>query len=309
MEDSLGAPSARGQEPPDPYEIDADVIHLVGDRLFQARGRVEVINKSLQSYADSLEFQQDIGWVTLFDNARVISQDTVSGDNLDLRGDTITMSVPNDQIDEMESRGRAQLLADEVDVRGPWIRLVFQNEELDRVFALRRPENALGPGSSAGDPSDSATASAQPIAMAEDFRLTGDSIEAALIEGELDEVVATGSARGVSTARDSLNTDETNELIRNDWIEGDTITATFGSVPVAQTNSSDPGSPESETGTVDPQALELNYVIGDQVRLFMRDGEVERMEVDNPTGVNLQPRGSSIPPGSSPPPGGNGGGR
>jgi lipopolysaccharide export system protein LptA len=330
VEDSIGAAERRNVDPPDPYEIDADVIHLVGDRLFQARGRVEIINKSLQSYADSLEFQQDIGRVTLFDNARVVSQDTLSGDDLDLRGDTITMNVLDDQIDEMESRGRAQLLANEVDMRGPWIRLAFVDEELERVVAVRRMEEDVGPGPGVEDPPDSSTAQAQPMALVEDFRLTGDSIEAALIGGELDEVVATGGARGVSTARDSLNADDTNELIRNDWIEGDTITATFRSVPVHSAGPVGPASdglepavarerelellvargtarsfyrttPESETpGSEAPCALEINYVLGREVRLFMLDGEVERMEVDEPEGVNLQPTCSAAPGAASP---------
>ncbi|HIF08073.1 MAG TPA: hypothetical protein EYQ64_14385 [Gemmatimonadetes bacterium] len=192
VSDSLGAPGPEPEDvaPPDPYEIDADVIHLVGDRLFQARGRVEVVNQSLQSYADSLEFQQDIGRVSLFENARVISSDTVSGDNLDLRGDTITMSVPNNQIEEMESRGHAQLLADEVDMRGPSIRLIFENEEIESVFAVRRmvagPESGVGPA----DYPDSLAGPIQPLALAEDFRLTGDSIEADLVDGELDDVQA-----------------------------------------------------------------------------------------------------------------------
>jgi hypothetical protein len=38
-------------------------------------------------------------------------------------------------------------------------------------------------------------------------------------------VVAVGRARAVSTARDSLNTPDTPELVRNDWIEGDTVVA------------------------------------------------------------------------------------
>ena len=138
----------RAENPEDtmPYEIDADLIHLVGDRLFQARGRVEVSQETLQSYGDSLEFQQDIGWLTLFDNARILSQDTVSGDTLDVRGDTITMNLPDDRIDEIEARGRAQLLADDVDMRGPVIRLVFEDEELERVFAVRRAvERVLSP--------------------------------------------------------------------------------------------------------------------------------------------------------------------
>jgi hypothetical protein len=35
--------------------------------------------------------------------------------------------------------------------------------------------------------------------------------------------------------------------------------------------------------------LELNYVRGDEIRLFMKDGEVDRMEVDNANGAYFQP--------------------
>jgi hypothetical protein len=297
-----------------PYEVDADLIHLVGDRLLQARGRVQVTYGSLQFDGDSLEFQQDIGWLTLFENAHILSQDTVSGDTMDVRGDTITMDAPAGQMEEIEARGRAQLLAEDVDMRGPTIRLAFVEEQLERVFAVRRPVEEDSSGVIAGtDPSALSADPAQPQALAEDFVLTGDSIEADLSAGELEKVVATGAARGVSTARDSLNTDATDELIRTDWIEGDTIIATFRSV------SADPGDPpENGPESAEPQerqmdllvargkarsfyrsapdsaatgteALELNYVIGDEVRLFMKDGEVERMEVDSPTGIYLQP--------------------
>ncbi len=324
MEGSPGTSQPERVEGAAPYEVDADLIHLVGDRLFQARGRVEVTHESLQSYGDSLEFQQDIGWLTFFDNARVLSQDTVSGDTLDVRGDTITMDVPGDQIEEMEARGRAQLLAENVDMRGPRIRLVFEDDELARVFAVRgAAEEAPAPVIGGPDQTPSPANPVQPQAVAQDFVLTGDSIEADFLEGGLERVVSTGAARGVSTARDSLNTDATDELIRSDWIEGDTITATF------QPASADPGDPPTdgpedaeprrremdllvargqarsfyrsapdsaaagvETG---PRALELNYVIGDEVRLYMKDGEVERMEVDDPTGVYLQPTRQGAP--------------
>ena len=338
------ASRAESSEDSMPYEIDADLIHLVGDRLFQARGRVEVSQETLQSYGDSLEFQQDIGWLTLFDNARILSQDTVSGDTLDVRGDTIAMYLPDDRIDEIEARGRAQLLADDVDMRGPVIRLVFEEEELERVFALRRVvEEVLTPlngGDDGGDDEYAASANpVQPQALAEDFLLTGDSIEAHLPGGELERVYAAGTARGVSTARDSLNTSDTDELIRSDWIEGDTIIATFRSA------SADPGDPSpGELEVVEPrerqldlliargqartfyrttldsvgapagagvaaggraaepQALDLHYVVGDEVRLFMKDGEVDRMEVDNPTGAYLQPTNRSAPAPGAPEP-------
>ena len=362
---AISPEAARAENPEDtmPYEIDADLIHLVGDRLFQARGRVEVSQETLQSYGDSLEFQQDIGWLTLFDNARILSQDTVSGDTLDVRGDTITMNLPDDRIDEIEARGRAQLLADDVDMRGPVIRLVFEDEELERVFAVRRAvERVLSPVIGGDDEEASSADRAQPQALAEDFLLTGDSIEGDIPGGELERVYAAGTARGVSTARDSLNTDTTDELIRSDWIEGDTIIATFRSV-LADPGDLGPdglevaeprerqldlliargqartfyraapdsvGAGAATGGTAGPQPLDLHYVVGDEVRLFMKDGEVDRMEVDNPTGAFLQPTSRSAPaagaPGPSPggtpgspgaddqppavangPPGGNGG--
>ena len=355
MRDS-GAPE--DSERPTPYEVDANLIRMVGDRLFQARGQVEITHESLRSYGDSLEFQQDVGWVTLFDNARVQSGDTAAGGGLDLRGDTITMSVPRDQIDEMESRGHAQLLTDDVDMRGPVIRLAFVNGELKSVVAVQRAGGEDPAARVVGaDPSGTLPAPAQPLAVAEDFRLTGDSIEADLLDGGLEKVIATGTARGVSTARDSLNTDDTHALIRSDWIEGDTITATFRSVPSDAAASEPDGSATTEStdrqldllvatgearsfyrsepdsvaaGSGAVEALELNYVVGDEVRLFMKDGEVDRMEVDNPIGVYLQPRGRSATPlvepdtgdaavssdaiGAPPvvdngPPGGDGGGR
>ena len=332
VEGSAGASRPEDSDETVPYEVDADLIHLVGNRLFQARGRVAVTQEALQAYGDSLEFQMDIGWLTLFENARVLSQDTVSGDTLDVRGDTITMDLPNDRLDELEARGRARLLAGDVDMRGPMIRLVFEDEELERVFAVQRAaEEELAPVSAGEEQQPVSTNPTQPRAVAEDFVLTGDSIKADLLGGELDRVTATGTARGVSTARDSLNTDTIDELFRADWIEGDTIIATFRSVSVdsgepptdgrgtaelterqidrlvarGQARSFYRSTPETAVadGAIGPEELELSYVIGDEVRLFMKDGEVERMEVDNPTGVYLQPGRT---PADSVAPGGNG---
>jgi lipopolysaccharide export system protein LptA len=332
---------------PAPYEVDADLIHLVGDHLFQARGRVEIRQETLHAYGDSLEFQQDIGWLTLFDNARILSQDTVSGDTLDVRGDTITMNLPDDQIDEIEARGRAHLLADDLEMRAPVIRLVFREEELERVFGVRRAvEEGLTPVI-AGDLEYASSGNrAQPEVLAEDLRLTGDSIEANLPGGELERVFAAGTARGVSSARDSLNTEDTPELIRYDWIEGDTIIATFSSTSV---DLGDPGpggvevaeprerqldlliarvqarafyrvAPDSvgagvaAGGAAGPQPFDIHYLLGDEVRLFMKEGEIDRMEADSVTGVVLRPTNQSGPPvaapepsgGAPPPPGADG---
>ena len=89
------------------------------------------------------------------------------------------------------------------------------------------------PRDTGGETGDSATAPppARPRAVAETFELEGDSIDV-LAPGEvLERVVAVGNARGESLARDSLNTEDTPEIARSDWVSGDTIIAVFMPAP------------------------------------------------------------------------------
>ena len=63
------------------YEVDADLIHY-GGRPLVPSAWTEC--KSLRQDSCSptgirWSFKQDIGWLTLFENARILSQDTVSG--------------------------------------------------------------------------------------------------------------------------------------------------------------------------------------------------------------------------------------
>ncbi len=326
--------------PPTPFDVDADLIRLVGDRLFQARGRVEVRRDSLLSYGDSMEYQQDVGTLTLFRNARLLSPDAESGDTLDVRGDTIDMRLPSNRIDELEARGHAQLVTDAVDMKGPILRIFFAQEELDRIVSVmgahaEEVEEEPPPQPAAQELEDSLEAEmedpfARPQATAEDFFLTGDSIEVKTPGGELESVFASGHAHGVSNVRDSLNAEDAPELIRHDWIEGQTITATFvtsqsdSTIPPAVTVEgnesryrldklvaqgaarsfyrSAPDSTSTPGGGQGP--LELNYVLGDEIRLFMKDGEVDRMEVDNATGAYFQPQPGFVTPAADtvPPP-------
>jgi hypothetical protein len=264
-----------------------------------------------------MEYQQSVGTLTLFHDARILSPNEESGDTLDVRGDTIDMRLPSNRIDELEARGHAQLVTESVDMKGPIVRILFAGEELDRIVSvLGEPSEAAdedpAPVEEAGDSvvAELPDPFARPQATAEDFLLTGDSIEVKTPGGALESVFAFGQAHGVSSARDSLNAENAPELIRNDWIEGQTITATFvdkvsDSTTVAEGESryrldllvaqggarsfyrsAPDSSAEPGPGT---SPLELNYVIGDEIRLFMKDGEVDRMEVDNATGAYFQP--------------------
>ena len=352
--ETVGPPQPPG--PPQPFDVDADLIRLLGDRLFQARGRVEIRQDALRSYGDSMQYRQDSGVLTLYHNARILSPDPASGDTLHLSGDTIDMRLPNNRIDELEARGRAHLLRGAVDIRGPVVRMFFVQEELGRVVSVvgepaaeeasgaPPPPEELADSSDVlpddpsppGEPSDSSGIGtddpfARPWATAEDFTLTGDSVEVRAPGGELESVFASGNARGISSAQDSLNAEDVPELIRNDWIEGREITATFtvaerdstrapstepaeeGSryrldLLVAQGGArsfyrSMPNSAEEPEEDREP-SVNLNYVLGDEIRLFMRDGQVDRMEVDNASGAYFQagPPPDTIPGDTLPPP-------
>ena len=315
--------------PPTPFDVDADLIRLVGDRLFQARGRVELRQDLLLAYGDSMEYREDTGLLTLFHDARILSPDEESGDTLDVRGDTIDMRLPSNRIDELEARGHAHLISESVDMRGPVVRVYFASDELDRIVSVlggyQEPAEAAPPSvAEAGDslPSEIRNPFARPQVTAEGFFLTGDSIEVKAPGGELESVFAFGRAHGISSGRDSINASDAPELIRTDWIEGQTITATFidnvgdstgaplGTVPTGQSRyrldklvaqggarSFYRSTPDSATGPGSGTApLELNYVLGDEIRLFMEDGEVDRMEVDNAKGAYFQPEPSSGAP-------------
>ncbi|MDE0075668.1 MAG: hypothetical protein OXR82_03565 [Gammaproteobacteria bacterium] len=91
------------------------------------------------------------------------------------------------------------------------------------------PGDADAPRDASGETADSAAVlpPARPRAVAETFELEGDSIHVLAPDEVLERVVAVGDARGESLARDSLNTEDTPEIARSDWVSGDTITAVF----------------------------------------------------------------------------------
>ncbi len=143
--------------------------------------------------------------------------------------------------------------------------------------------------------------------------------------------MAVGDARGVSSARDSLNTPGTPPIAREDWIEGDTVIAHFSRVP-APTVSADSLPPvpgRSDSARADTAAyrldrlearvgarslyrippsdsaraagqtrLALHYVTGDAIVIDLKGGNVESMQVTGPAkGLHLEPLQQPPPPG------------
>jgi lipopolysaccharide export system protein LptA len=315
-----------------PYEVQARRMFLEGSRYFRAVGGVTVVRDSVNAEADSLEYDQGVGALYLAQDARMKTG------TYDLSARTIRLDIPQDDIRGVLARDEALLEGEELWLLAPAIHLLLSQGRVQRLSAMRGLE------------ADSAATEAEaperlppsrplpprirdrgfqgfperPHALAEDFLLWADSVEVLVPDETLDEVWAIGNARGESLARDTLNAPDTPDLIRRDWLEGDTIVAIF--VPNADTAQAAVGAePDSASYRLDrliarvrarslyrlaptdstrvegegegegeeeveAERLAIHYVTGDEITIVMSEGEVERMEVAGEThGIHMEP--------------------
>ena len=233
--------------PPVPYDISAERFHFEGRRYFRAGGEVSILRDSLRAFGDSLDYDQEAGMMLVLGDAQFESR------GYRLTGATITVTPSGSRNEEIVARGDARLTGEQVDMRAPAIRLFIEGGNVDRLVALaevpplpgrdEEPQidtRGLSPGDaerarnlagrdSQGDDTEAAPDSLpRPVVVAKDFRLTGDSIEVKSPGQRLDQVVAVGDARAESTEDDSLRTGALPDILRRDWIVGDTIIARFG---------------------------------------------------------------------------------
>ena len=310
--ESLSLMDAPVSKPGSPYIVDGDRIFIQGDSYFRATGNVEIERDSLLAFADSVEFSQTAGRILLEGAARV------DGPTYDLAGHTITLGMDGDAIDELHAVKQAVLTGDDLELRSPEIHISLRDDLLHRLVAVMPP----GPSFAMADEDEVE----RPIAFAGDFQLTADSMEIMAPAEVLERIFASGAARSVSHARDSLNIEALPEIARTDWLEGDTVIVTFVSVDAAGTetpiDSAIPETPAFTPGTDSPQAEyridrivarvearslyrlppsdttarpgedapAVHYVLGDEITILMAEGEVDRMEVIGQTrGVHLEP--------------------
>lgn len=300
-----------------PWEVDADRIFLEGERYFRATGSVEIVRDSLEAYGDSVEYDQRAGRLFITESARLLAADYV------LLGRLITLVIPAGELSEVVSRENAELTGEDLRLTAPEIRLYLAEGRAQRLVAVHRPPRsgpADAPRGPQGDPE--AAPPPRPRAVATQFLLVADSIEARTPDEVLERVVASGRARGESLARDSLNTPETPEIARRDWLEGDTVVALFE--PDTSTVPADTARPgyrlervvatgsarslyrmEPADSAAGPERLALHYVQGRVISIQMEAGEVREMEVEGQTrGMYLEPLRRASPdstagPGSS----------
>ena len=318
--------------PPVPYEISAERLRFDGRRYFRAGGQVEIVRDSLQAFGDSLDYDQEGGVMVVLGGARF------AGQSYTLTGTTISVTPSGSLSEEIVARQNAYLTGEQVDMRAPAIRLFIAGGSVDRLVALAEvpplpggdeeeiDTRGLSPGDAerarrlAGDTSQEDETQAapdslpRPVVVAQDFRLTGDSIEVKSPRQRLEQVVAVGDARAESADEDSLRTGGLPDVARRDWMVGDTIIARFGpSQPSDSTAPPDPAPPAaaprletltaiggarsfyrmfaSDTTGVGAEARPaLHLVDGGEITIHLDGREVVNMEVAGQTaGWHLEP--------------------
>jgi lipopolysaccharide export system protein LptA len=207
------APEPRAGATPDsagPIVVDADRIVLRGEDL-EANGNAQLTRGDLEGSGNEIRYVANPGQLLLTGAASLLTE------TYDLTGGVILLQMPNGQVEEVTAREGATLDSERLKFEAPLIYFVLQDGELEQL---------IGGRDAAWAPVDS-TARARPIAISEDFTITGDSLVVTAPAGDLESVLAIGGAHATSTAGDLVVTGLSPAVANEDWIEGDEILATF----------------------------------------------------------------------------------
>lgn len=291
MEPSPGIRIVGGDTIPAALQVDADRLELRGDSRILAHGRVQMIRENIRAFGDAADYDRTAGRMELTANARI------EGEGYELFGDRIVANLGDEELERVVSEGNAQLLGQEIDVRAPLIDIALADGEVERMIALSRQTGV------------------QASAVAEEMTLIADSIQADAPRGQIQRLTAVGQAYG-TRAPDSASADLP-ELIRTDWLRGDTIVGTFVHLAAAVDSASAPGEPgapsaEADTARVALETLTatgsarslyrmdaadeangrqaVNYLTATRIELRFEEGEVASVETVGPVeGVHLEP--------------------
>jgi hypothetical protein len=274
--------------------VDADRMQVEGEEIFRGWGAVEVKRGRLISKSAFAEFDQGGSYMKLYGKA------TVDSDTFHLSADSIDADlINNDEFREVRARRDAKLASQDVNVDAPRLKITFNSGKVERLVAI-------GGKRVAGSDLPQASATSQ------DFTLTADSIDAISPAEQLERVIAIGTAFGERHA-DSADV-SLPELIRQDWVRGDTVTAYFGAgrdttalpapaaSPAAGADTARvlerivaSGAPASSTYKLrervnDTTEVSVNYITARHIDVILRGGDVDRVRAEgNIRGMYLQP--------------------
>ena len=326
-----GATGAAADTAP-PLEVWASRLELEGDSIFRGEGAVEFQRGELTGAADTARFDRGGGTIVLTRDAYI--QDP----QYRLEGDRIDAYLPGDTLREVFSQGDARLESTDLSVGSQRVRIALEAGAVERVEAwnpaslaaaeaARAAALAAAAADSVGGRADTTTAAGtgddqvqeapratrsevvslpRAIAVAQDFTLRADSIDARADSGRVREVRAVSRAFG---EREPKTVPETvPDGVATDWIQGDTIIGYFEEEPAIESATDSTtaalerivvvggAGPALSLYRMSPDAEGdedgINFMSAQRIILFLTAGEVARVEAEGPIdGLYLEPTG------------------
>ena len=259
--------------------IDSDRMQIIGENTFRGWGNVNTRRGTLTSTSQFAEFDEPNN------RMRLTGKAVVQSDTFKLRADSIdAVLIDGDEFKELHAFREVILESEDVDLTAPVLHLTFEKGEVERLVAI-------GGAKTGGQP--------QPRAISPDFVLTADSIEALSPNQKLERVNAVGKAHGERWA-DTIADRDLPQLIRNDWVRGDTIRASFKDGTAKDTTRVlerviATGKPASSTYRLREQVgdtveVSVNYITAKKLDVVFKEGEVQNVKAEGEIrGLYLQP--------------------
>ena len=298
-------------EPTEPisYDIVSDRILILGGSFLQASGNAVVRRDSLVARGDTAEYSDSTG-------LRLLGSATVENSGYEVTGAVIDLSVIG-RIDRLTAVGNARLSGTGIEVAAPWLSIDVDGGVVMGLSAsMRAPANSSLADRIAAEPPDEsaepATAGPQrPVAVSGAFTVSGDFLRAISPNQILENIVAVGNARVVSSGRE-LDVEGLPEIARSDWIEGDSVKIIFlppetpslattdrdearvdrvtASGRASSVYRIDPPTPDSAEADTALLAPGIHYVTASEITIVMDDGEVwELLTEGSARGLHLEP--------------------
>ena len=263
-------PSA-GATAGDTVTVVGDVVFSENDSLVWATGRVVISRPDLNATGDSARLDEGLGLAQLRKGPRIIG----TGDRaFTLVGTEVDLWSREGELERVRANGAARVDADSLRLSGDTIDLRLSHGAMERVY----------------------TWGGRAAADGESQRIVADSLDIRMPHQELEELHAVGAAVAYALPDTAdVRTDE------RDWIAGDTLVATFETVPV-------PGDTARKTrmrGVVatgsarafqqlaakdaDPTTPNLSYSRGRRITVRFEEGQVRQVDVlDQASGLYLE---------------------
>lgn len=276
-------------------------MDVIGERFFRSSGNVTIKRGTLDARGEEALMLAGGDTISLWRGAHI------KGEDYTLDADSIYGETEADEFRELRAFRQAKLDSQDMDVTSARLRIMLDSGVVNRLIAV----GAEG------------TAQPEPArVLATDFNLIADSIDALMPEQKLEKVIAVGRALG-QRAADSLDL-KLPAMIRQDWLRGDTVIATFVEAPdsIKQRRAANDSSFDRvmdkliAVGTAKPAtalyrmrseqepaaAPQVSYITAKRITATFKDGAVHDVDAEQEIkGLYLQPKADPRKPPTTPP--------